>query len=191
MKIFISYNSRVKEVADFAKKLGLKLNELDHEVNEIFLFENPEENPAGALWYNRLAEKICDCDAFIAIITQGYLDSDMCYEEFFSANVTNQKLIIPIVFEDPNLKPDYKKGKLGRGIEMGVKPKNWVKFKTTDVDESASDGEMSPYEQILNGLQSVPGKFLDITIVSYRIFVLCTNETEGSSIQCMCILIEE
>ena len=173
MKIFISYNSRVKEVVDFAKKLESKLNELDREANEIFLFENTEKNPAGTKWYNRLAEKIRDCDAFIAIITQGYLDCDMCYEEFFSANVTNKKLIIPIVFEDPNLKPDYKKGKLGHGIEMGVKPKNWVKFKTTDVDESASDSKMSPYEQILNGLRLVPGKSLGIVIVSYHIFVLC------------------
>ena len=171
MKIFISYNSRVKEVAEFAKKLESKLNELEHEV-EIFIFENPEKNPASATWYNLLGEKIRDCDAFIAIITQGYLDSHMCYEEFFSANVTNKKLIIPIVFEDPNLKPDYKKGKLGAGIEMGVKPKNWVKFKTTDVDERASDDKMSPYEQILNGLQSVPSKSLDIGIVSYCVFIM-------------------
>ena len=153
------------EVADFAKKLESKLKEHDHVV--VFIFENPEENPAGALWYNRLAEKIRYCDAFIAIITQGYLDSDMCYEEFFSANVTNKKLIIPIVFEDPNLKPDYKKGKLGAGIQMGTGPRNWVKFKTADVEESASDGKKSPYEQILIGLQQVPGKSLGIVIVSY------------------------
>ena len=163
MKIFISYNSRVKEVAGFAKKLESKLK-LDHEISidEVFIFENPKKNPSGATWYNKLAEKIRDCDAFIAIITQGYLDSDICYDEFHAAHIKHKKLIILIIFQD--LKPDYKSGKHGAGIEMGVSQKNWVIFKTTDVDEGASEGEMSPYEKILNGLRSVPSKSLDIGI---------------------------
>ena len=174
MKIFISYNSRVKEVVQFAKKLKSKLDELE-EVSETFIFQNPEKNPAGATWDDKLAKKIRDCDAFIAIITQGYLDSDICHDEFHAAHVTHQKLIIPIIFEDKNLRPDYKKGKHGAAIEMGVKPKNWVIFKTTDVEESASEGEMSPYEQVLTGLgfEFVPGKSLDVIInVNYCVCFL-------------------
>ena len=186
MKIFISYNSRVKEVADFAKRLASKLKE-HQEVVEIFIFQNPEQNPAGNQWYNRIAEKIRDCDAFIAIITQGYHDSSICYDEFQFAHVKYKKLIIPIVFKDQNLEPDYIKGKLGAGIEMGIGPINWVKFKTTDVEESSSDGEMSPYDQILNGLGLVPGKSLDIVIVSYFFLYYVLGEAEGSSTQGMWI----
>ena len=65
------------------------LNNSSDGCDKAFIFHS-EDNPPGVNWL-----EIETCDSFVAIITQKYLDSDICYYEFNAAFVTHKKPIIP------------------------------------------------------------------------------------------------
>lgn len=144
MKIFISYNSALEEVNQFVAELKEKLEE-ELGVKRVFIFQCSTDNPAGTVWTENLAREINDCDAFIAVITQKYLDSDICLKEIAYAQ-KKQKVIIPIIFNDH--KPNYKDGSYGLSIEMIVTAVNYVMFETTKV-------ESSEYKKLKQGLRKV------------------------------------
>lgn len=164
MKIFISYNSKIEEVNQFVAKLKEKLEE-QIVVEQVFIFQCPEENPAGVVWTENLAKNINDCDAFIAVITQKYLDSKICYKEITYAD-KKEKDIIPILFEDHKL--NYEESSYGSSIEMIVTtPLNYICFETTKV-------ESSEYQRLIQGLRKVyASKSLkNIIIVNQYILLL-------------------
>ena len=106
-KVFISYNStKDKEVKEFVKELKTKLE--SDGCDKAFIFQSAEDIRPGVNWPDNLAERIDSCDAFIVVITQGYLDSDPCSDEFYAAHVTHKKRII---LKDHKL--DYNIGKHG------------------------------------------------------------------------------
>ena len=149
-KVFISYNSSDKDVNEFVKQLKTKLE--SDGCDKAFIFQSAEDNRPGVNWPDNLAEGIDSCDAFLAVITQGYLDSDICSNEFHAAHVTHKKRIIPIIFKDRKL--DYKNGKHGLAIQMGASPINRVSFLKPEIEEI-------PYNNLLIGLglkEAVSGK---------------------------------
>ena len=93
-KFFISYCSKDEDVSEFAKEMKRRLEEAGHTA---FIFQNPVNNPAGTVWSQHLAEQIENCDAFIAVITQKYLDSKICYKEISHAS-EKEKLLLPVIY---------------------------------------------------------------------------------------------
>ena len=149
LKLFISYNSSDEDVNGFICQLKTKLE--SDGCDKAFIFQSPEDNRPGDNWPDNLAEQIKSCDAFLAVITQGYLNSDICFDEFHAAHVTHKKRIIPIIFEDR--KPDYNTGKHGGAIRMGADPINRVSFQKPEMEEI-------PYKKLLIGLglkEPIPG----------------------------------
>ena len=144
MKIFISYNSAIEEVNQFVAVLKEKLEE-QIVVEQVFIFQCPKEHPAGAVWTENLAKKIRDCDAFIAVITQKYLDSRICHQEITFAD-KKEKDIIPITFKDHEL--NYEESSYGASIEVIVTTVNYICFKTTTVEDSE-------YRRLIQGLRKV------------------------------------
>ena len=130
MKIFISYNSSDEQVNKFAKDLKTKLqgDGIDHAFN----FQDERDNPTGRIWTENLASTIHGCDIFIAIITQQYLNSDICHREISYARDTCRKPVFPIIFKDR--KPNYEVGRYARSIHMIVQQVNYITFETTSVD---------------------------------------------------------
>ena len=150
LKLFISYNSSDEEVNAFVCHLKTKLE--SDGCDKAFIFQSAKDNPPGDNWADNLAEQIKSCDAFIAIITQGYLYSDICFDELHTAYVTHKKRTIPIIFQDR--KPDYDTGKHGGAIQIGISPINRVKFQKPEMEEI-------PCNKVLIGLglkEAVPGK---------------------------------
>ena len=90
MRIFISYSTKIDKVSKFAKELKSKLK-VELGVAEVFICQDPENIPAGAVWANVIAKKVKDCNAFIPIITQEYLDSTPCQQELQDAHYTHKK----------------------------------------------------------------------------------------------------
>ena len=149
-KVFISYNSSDKEVNGFVEQLKTKLE--SDGCDKAFIFQSAEDNPPGEKWVDKIAKEIKTCDAFVAIITQGYLDSDICYYEFHNAPVTHKKQMIPIIFKDR--KPDFSKGKYAAGIQLLVSPIGYVTFTKPEMEDI-------PYDKVLIGLglkEAVSGK---------------------------------
>ena len=149
-KLFISYNSSDEEVNKFVKQLKTKLE--SDGCDKAFIFQSAKDNRPGIDWTDNLAEQIESCDAFLAVLTQGYLDSDICSDEFHAA--LHKKLLIPIIFEDR--KPDFSKGKSKHGpaIKMGTSSINRVSFQKPEIEEI-------PYNKLLIGLglrEPEPGK---------------------------------
>ena len=155
MNIFISYNSRDEKVNHFVRDLKTKLEE-EADIDQAFIFEDPVDNPAGHVWTKKLSEKIVNCHAFFAVITQPYLDSDICHQEITYAHNTHKKPIFPIIFEDHKL--NYGVGQYSRPIEAIVTRVNYVTFETAEV-------ETSKYDDLLTGLRerkSLIGNFLSM-----------------------------
>lgn len=149
-KVFISYNSSDDKVNEFVQQLKRKLEE--DGCDKAFIFQSPIDNPPGEKWLEKIAKEIETCDAFVPIITQKYLDSDICYSEFHAAPLTHKKRTIPIIFEDR--KPDFSKGKYAAAIQLLVKPIGYVTFKKPEMEDI-------PYDKVLIGLglkESVLGK---------------------------------
>ena len=149
-KVFISYNSSDKDVNEFVKQLKTKLE--SDGCDKAFIFQSAEDNRPGVNWPDNLAERIDSCDAFLAVITQRYLDSDICSDEFHAA--LHKKLLIPIIFEDR--KPDFSQGisKHGPAIKMGASSINRISFQKPEIEEI-------PYNNLLIGLglkEAVSGK---------------------------------
>ena len=137
-KVFISYNSSDEEVNKFVKQLKTKLE--SDGCDKAFIFQSPEDNRPGIDWPDNLAERIESCDAFLAVLTQGYLDSYICSDEFHAA--LYKKLLIPIIFEDR--KPDFSKH--GPAIKMGARSINRVSFQKPEIEEI-------PYNKLPIGLE--------------------------------------
>ena len=176
MKIFISYYSRDGDVSQFVKDLKTKL-EKEADIDQVFIFQDPVDNPAGRVWTENLMRKIVDCHAFLAVITQPYLDSDICHQEITYACNTLKKTIFPITFEDR--KPSYEVGQYSRSIEAIVKRVNYVTFETTEV-------ETSIYDNLLTGLRqrkSLFGNFfvyaINITLPSLLIDI-CVDKYQST-----------
>ena len=133
MKIFISYNSSIEQVSKFAKDLKTKLLQ-DDGIDQAFIFQDVDDNPIGHVWSENLGKAISDCDVFIAIITQKYLDSDICHREISYARDTcrPRKPVFPIIFKDQ--KPNYKEGEYARSIHMIVQQVNYITFQNTSVE---------------------------------------------------------
>ena len=145
MKIFISYNSKIKEVNQFVEELKENLED-ELGVERVFNFQCSTDNPAGTVWAENLTREINDCDAFIAVITQKYLDSEICLKEIAYAQ-KKQKVIIPIIFNDR--KPNYEESSFGLSIEMiATVVYNYVVFETTKM-------ESSEYKRLKQGLRKV------------------------------------
>ena len=125
-KFFISY-SKDEDVSKFAKEMKSRLKEAGHTA---FIFEDPDDNPAGTVWSQHLAEQIENCDAFIAVITQKYLDSDTCLQEISRA-CNKKKLLLPVIYYE---QPEFSAGTYGGAIEMIIKPINYIKFKEDNFD---------------------------------------------------------
>ena len=161
MKIFISYNSSVEQVNQFAKDLKTKLLQ-DDGIDQAFIFQDIGDNPTGRIWSKNLARAIKDCDIFIAIITEKYLNSDICHREISYARDTFRKPVFPIIFKDR--KPNYDKGDYALAIQMIVQQVNYITFETTNVDSPK-------YGDLLTSIkQKAVGKSLvrsDIIIISY------------------------
>ena len=130
MKIFISYNSSVEQVNQFAKDLKAKLQR--DGIDQAFIFQDVGDNPTGRVWSENLGRAIKDCDIFIAIITQKYLNSDICHREISYACDTCRKPVFPIIFKDQ--KPNYDEGQYAHAIQMIVQQVNYITFETTSVD---------------------------------------------------------
>ena len=130
MKIFISYNSSVEQVNKFAKDLKTKLQ--DDGIDQAFNFQDVGDNPGGHVWTENLARAIYGCDIFISIITQNYLNSDICHREISYARDTCRKPVFPIIFKDH--KPNYEEGQYAHSIHMIVQQVNYITFETTSVD---------------------------------------------------------
>ena len=131
MKIFISYSTKIPKVSQFAKELKSKLK-YEIGVAEVFICE--EDIPVGVVWSQCIAGKVKDCNAFIPIITQEYLDSPSCHQEILAAYYTHKKNIFPILIEDCNL--EYGKGKYGTAIQSIVTQVQFIIFKTTKVENT-------------------------------------------------------
>ena len=150
LTLFISYNSSDEDVNAFVCQLKTKLE--SDGCDKAFIFQSAKDNRPGDNWPDNLAEQIKSCDAFIAIITQGYLDSDICSDEFHTAHVIHKKRIIPIIFQDR--KPDYNTGKHGGAIQMWASSINRVSFQKPEMEEI-------PYNKVLIGLglkETTPGR---------------------------------
>ena len=134
MKIFISYS--IQAVSQFAKELKSNFKDMPG-VAEVFICE--EDISAGEVWGEHIGKKLNDCDAFIPIITQEYLNSKPCYQEIHHAyyNKEKKRHIFPILIKDR--KPEYEKGEYGRNIQMMVSTVQYTTFKTTKVEQDIFD----------------------------------------------------
>ena len=144
MKIFISYSTKIVKVSQFVKELKA---ELKHEpgVAEVFICE--EDIPLGEVWAMYIAKKLNDCDAFIPIITQEYLDSRPCHQEIQDACYTHKKPIFSILIKDCEL--DYKNSNYGLAIQAIVKGVQYITFKTTKVEHPAYDNLLAAIKQMV------------------------------------------
>ena len=143
-----SYSTKIDKVSQFAKELKTNLKP-ECGVVEVFICEDPEDLPACTVWDNFIATKVKDCDAFILIITQEYLDSTRCHEEIHAAHFIHKKDIFPILFEDR--KPEYEKGKYGMAIQSIVKRVRYTTFKTTKVEHPTYDNLLAAIKQKVLG----------------------------------------
>ena len=148
MKIFISYSTKIDKVSNFAKELKTNLKR-ERGVVEVFICEDPENIPASTVWANVIATKVKDCDAFIPIITQEYLDSIPCHQEIHDAHYIYKKDIFPILFEDR--KPEYEIGQNGMAIQSIVKRVQYTTFKTTIVEHPTYDDLLAAIKQKVLG----------------------------------------
>ena len=148
MKIFISYSTKIDKISQFAKELKTNLKH-ERGVVEVFICEDQEDLPAGTVWDNFIATKLKDCDVFIPIITQEYLDSTPCYEEIHAAHFIHKKDIFPILFDD--CKPEHEKGKNGMAIQSIVKRVQYTTFKTTHVEHPTFDNLLAAIKQKVLG----------------------------------------
>ena len=148
MKIFISYSTKIDDISQFAKELKTNLKP-ERGVVEVFVCQDPGDIPAGTVWDNFIATKVKDCDAFIPIITQEYLDSTPCHQEIGDAHSIHKKDIFPILFKDR--KPEYEKGKYGMAIQSIVKRVQCTYFETTKVEHPTYDNILAAIKQTLLG----------------------------------------
>ena len=129
MKIFISYNTKIDKVCQFAKELKSKLKG-EPGVAEVFICQ--EDILVGEEWDQCIATNVNDCHAFIPIITQEYLDSAPCHQEILVAHYKRKKPIFPINIKDCKL--EYEKSKFGLAIQDMLTGIQYIIFETTKVD---------------------------------------------------------
>ena len=119
-EFFISY-SKDEYVSKFAKEMKRRLEQAGRTA---FIFEDPVDNPAGIVWEQHLAEQIENCNAFIAVITQKYLNSNICHQEISYAS-NKKKLLLPIIYYE---QPQFSTSTYGGAIEMKINKINYIKF---------------------------------------------------------------
>ena len=145
----------------FAKELKSQLKDKPG-VAEVFICE--EDVSAGDTWGEKIARKANDCDAFIPIITQEYLDSKPCYQEIHHAHYNQDKHIFPILIKDR--KPEYEKGKYGGDIQLMVNQVQYTTFKTTQL-------ELETFNTFLAAIkQKVLGELLNNCYHCYYCYIL-------------------
>ena len=144
MKIFISY--KVGKVSQFAKELKSQLKDKPGVV-EVFICE--EDVLPGDTWGEKIARKANDCDAFVPIITQEYLDSKPCYQEIHHAHYKQKKPIFPILFKDRE--PTYENGEYGHDIQIIVNLVQYTRFETTKVEQETFDKFLAAIKQKVLG----------------------------------------
>ena len=126
-RFFISYCSKDDDVSKFAKEMKRRLEQAGHTA---FIFQDPVKNPPGRVWSQRLAKEIANCDAFIAVITQKYLKSDICHQEIGYAS-DKKKLLLPVIYGQPEFSTG---ARYGESIEMIIKQVNYIKFEGDNFD---------------------------------------------------------
>ena len=140
MEIFISYNE--KSSADVAQTLREELMK-ESDVKKVFDFKYPKHSPAGVQWRENIEKNISECDALVAVITQEYLHSDICYKEFISAWYKH-KPVIP-VFIGHKKDCNYS--------ESHAKDLEELIDKVTYVELTAGVLDVRSYNKILEGLR--------------------------------------
>ena len=166
MEIFISYNE--KTGVDVARTIREKLKD-EQDVKKVFDFKCPEHNPPGVPWYENIEKNISECNALVAVITQEYLNSAICYKEFICAWYKN-KLVIPVFI---GRKKDY-----DYSASYGKELKELID-KVTYVELTA--GVLDAYDRILMGLRT-SSKSLYLTVsklsasIIYNILIFSTNK---------------
>ena len=173
MKIFISYNSRDVQVNKFVEDLKTKL-EKEADIDQVFIFGDSVDIPGGHVRNDIIVimRKIVDCDVFLAVITQPYLDSEICHQEITYACNTHAKKVFSIIFEDHEL--NYEVGRYSRSIKMKIPQVNFVTFETTRM-------ETSKYEDLLTGLRQYK------SLIGNFVFVCAINITNTLIHSCTCV----
>ena len=140
MEIFISYNE--KSSADFVRILREKI-EKESDVEKVFDFKCPKYNPPGVHWRENIEKNIRECDALIAVITQDYLNSDICYKEFICAWYKEKRVIPVFVVRKKDC----------AFSEAHAKDLKELIEKVTYVELTAGVLDINSYDKILEGLR--------------------------------------
>ena len=146
MLIFISYSATINDVSQLAKELKTNLEAKPY-VAEVFICE--EDIPAYVIRRDYITKKISDCDIFIPIITQEYLDSKQCYQEILEAHYINKKYIFPILIQDCKL--EYENVERACHIQFIVSQFQCATFKTTEVEQDTFDKSLAAIKQTVLG----------------------------------------
>ena len=91
---FLSY-SRID--IHFASKL-----KADLEMKSIRVWKDTDDIPAGSSWDDTIAKAIKECTHFLLLVTQASLNSSIISDELSYAK-DNQKIILPLIFENVSL----------------------------------------------------------------------------------------
>ena len=141
MEIFISYNE--KTAAGVVQTLREKLKG-EPDVENVFDFKCPKHSPPGVQWRDNIEINIKECNALVAVITQMYLSSDICYKEFISAWYKGKR-VIP-VFIGCKKDCDYS--------ETHAKDLKELIERVTYVELTAGVLDVTSYDKILAGLRA-------------------------------------
>ena len=141
MEIFISYNERSS--ADVVRTFRERL-EKEPDIKKTFDFKCPIHSPPGVDWRKNIDKNISECDVLIAVITQEYLNSEICYEEFICAWYKDKR-VIP-VFIGRKKDYDYSKS-YGKDLKKLIE-------KVTYVEMTAGVLDVKAYDSILVGLRT-------------------------------------
>ena len=150
MEIFISYNEKTS--ADLVRMLREKI-EKESDVEKVFDFKCPKHSPPGVHWVDNIEKNIRECDALVAVITQGYLKSDICYKEFICAWFQHKR-VIPVFIGH---KKDYDYS------ESHAKDLKEHIEKVTYVELTAGILDVDSYDRIMVGLR-MSSKSLYLTV---------------------------
>lgn len=153
MEIFISYNERSS--ANIVRTLREKL-EKETDVKKSFDFKCPKHSPPGVPWRENIEKNISECHALVAVITQEYLNSEICYEEFICAWY-NDKRVIP-VFIGRKKDYDYSES-YGKDLKELIEEVTYVELTAGVLDVKA-------YDSILVGLRT-SSKYLYLNFLHF------------------------
>ena len=124
--VFISYG-REDGVKEFVKQL-----KADLEVNEVSVWLDADDIPAGSDFHEEIGSAVQSCRALIPVLTKKYVQSRYCKGELYVA-YDKKKVILPVVYED-----GWDEGKEGAGVNLIVKAFNWAFFRPNKDDHQDS-----------------------------------------------------